>query len=135
MAPKTLSFRYAEGDLDPDAPRSNQLRDVVHGPVGGWEQVGGKGGGRPDFAQAGGTDVAKLDAALKSVADWVAEQLAAVDAMSAQFDAGEQMVTRQLGPAYQYHTNLRSVVAHPTRESLNYALYLLEAGDGERAAT
>ena len=40
------------------------------------EQVGGKGGGRPDFAQAGGTDVSKLDAALKSVADWVAEQLA-----------------------------------------------------------
>jgi alanyl-tRNA synthetase len=40
------------------------------------EQVGGKGGGRPDFAQAGGTDVAKLDAALKSVAGWVAEQLA-----------------------------------------------------------
>ena len=40
------------------------------------EQVGGKGGGRPDFAQAGGTDVSKLDAALKSVAGWVAEQLA-----------------------------------------------------------
>jgi alanyl-tRNA synthetase len=40
------------------------------------EQVGGKGGGRPDFAQAGGTDASKLDAALKSVAGWVAEQLA-----------------------------------------------------------
>jgi alanyl-tRNA synthetase len=40
------------------------------------EQVGGRGGGRPDFAQAGGTDASKLDAALKSVADWVAEQLA-----------------------------------------------------------
>ena len=40
------------------------------------EQVGGRGGGRPDFAQAGGTDVSKLDAALESVADWVAEQLA-----------------------------------------------------------
>jgi alanyl-tRNA synthetase len=39
------------------------------------EQVGGKGGGRPDFAQAGGTDASKLDQALKSVADWVAEQL------------------------------------------------------------
>ena len=39
------------------------------------EQVGGKGGGRPDFAQAGGSDPSGLDAALKSVAGWVAEQL------------------------------------------------------------
>ena len=39
------------------------------------EQVGGKGGGRPDFAQAGGTDPTKLDQALKSVSAWVAEQL------------------------------------------------------------
>jgi len=39
------------------------------------EQVGGKGGGRPDFAQAGGTDASKLDQALKSVSVWVAERL------------------------------------------------------------
>ena len=39
------------------------------------EQVGGKGGGRPDFAQAGGTNAEALDQALKSVAAWVAEQL------------------------------------------------------------
>ena len=39
------------------------------------EQVGGKGGGRPDFAQAGGNDPSKLDSALESVPDWVAEQL------------------------------------------------------------
>ncbi len=39
------------------------------------EQVGGKGGGRPDFAQAGGSDVEALDAALASVPDWIAEQL------------------------------------------------------------
>jgi alanyl-tRNA synthetase len=38
-------------------------------------QVGGKGGGRPDFAQAGGTDVAALDAALQSVSAWVTEHL------------------------------------------------------------
>ncbi|MEJ2603832.1 MAG: alanine--tRNA ligase [Gammaproteobacteria bacterium] len=37
------------------------------------EQVGGRGGGRPDFAQAGGNDPAGLDAALASVKDWVAE--------------------------------------------------------------
>ena len=40
------------------------------------EQVGGKGGGRPDFAQAGGSDIDALDKALDSVASWVAEQLA-----------------------------------------------------------
>jgi alanyl-tRNA synthetase len=39
------------------------------------EQVGGKGGGRPDFAQAGGNDPSRLDAALKSVPGWVAEHL------------------------------------------------------------
>jgi len=38
-------------------------------------QVGGKGGGRPDFAQAGGNEPAKLDSALQSVEAWVAEQL------------------------------------------------------------
>jgi alanyl-tRNA synthetase len=39
-------------------------------------QVGGKGGGRPDFAMAGGTDAAPLAAALASVAQWVGAKLA-----------------------------------------------------------
>jgi alanyl-tRNA synthetase len=39
-------------------------------------QVGGKGGGRPDLAQAGGTDPTHLDAALKSVPDWVRQRTA-----------------------------------------------------------
>jgi alanyl-tRNA synthetase len=39
------------------------------------QQVGGKGGGRPDMAQAGGADPANLDAALKSVPDWVKAKL------------------------------------------------------------
>jgi alanyl-tRNA synthetase len=39
------------------------------------EQVGGKGGGRPDFAQAGGSDPDRLDAALASVSAWVSQQL------------------------------------------------------------
>jgi alanyl-tRNA synthetase len=38
-------------------------------------QVGGKGGGRPDFAQAGGTDVSALAAALASVTPWVRARL------------------------------------------------------------
>ena len=37
------------------------------------QQVGGKGGGRPDFAQAGGSQPENLDGALGSVAEWVAE--------------------------------------------------------------
>ena len=38
-------------------------------------QVGGKGGGRPDMAQAGGTNAAALPAALTSVAAWVAQRV------------------------------------------------------------
>lgn len=38
-------------------------------------QVGGKGGGRPDMAQAGGTDVNALPSALASVDSWIAEHL------------------------------------------------------------
>ena len=40
-------------------------------------QVGGKGGGRPDLAQAGGSEPHNLDAALASVAEWVAGQIGA----------------------------------------------------------
>ena len=39
------------------------------------EQVGGKGGGRPDLAQAGGTDADKLPEMLGSVEDWVSGKL------------------------------------------------------------
>nr|WP_314595201.1 alanine--tRNA ligase [uncultured Neisseria sp.] len=39
------------------------------------EQVGGKGGGRPDLAQAGGTDADKLPEMLGSVESWVKEKL------------------------------------------------------------
>jgi alanyl-tRNA synthetase len=39
------------------------------------QQVGGKGGGRPDMAQAGGTEPAKLPNALQSVKNWVGERV------------------------------------------------------------
>ena len=39
------------------------------------QQVGGKGGGKPDMAMAGGTDPAALPAALASVRAWAAERL------------------------------------------------------------
>ena len=40
------------------------------------EQVGGKGGGRPDLAQAGGADVSQVGAMLNSAEGWVREKLA-----------------------------------------------------------
>jgi alanyl-tRNA synthetase len=39
------------------------------------QQVGGKGGGKPDMAMAGGTDPKGLPGALQSVQNWVAERL------------------------------------------------------------
>jgi len=39
------------------------------------QQVGGKGGGRPDMAQAGGTDPSGLPAALAAVSQWVSERV------------------------------------------------------------
>ena len=40
------------------------------------QRMGGSGGGRPDMAQAGGSQPENLDAALESVAAWVSERLA-----------------------------------------------------------
>ena len=40
-------------------------------------QVGGKGGGRPDMARAGGTEPEKLEQVLKQVPEWVREQIGA----------------------------------------------------------
>jgi len=52
------------GDLT-DRFKAGELVNHVAG------QVGGKGGGRPDFAQAGGSDAANLGTALGSVFEWV----------------------------------------------------------------
>ena len=38
-------------------------------------RLGGKGGGRPDMAQGGGSDLASVDAALAEVYDWVSNEL------------------------------------------------------------
>jgi alanyl-tRNA synthetase len=40
------------------------------------QRVGGKGGGRADFAQAGGNNADELDAALADVPAWVEQRLA-----------------------------------------------------------
>jgi len=50
---------------------------VKAGEVANWVagQVGGKGGGKPDMAMAGGTDPSRLPAALASVQRWVEERV------------------------------------------------------------
>ena len=51
-------------------------------------QVGGKGGGRPDFAQAGGTDASKLDAALAGVVPFVRTKLSLIASVRDGRDRG-----------------------------------------------
>ncbi|NEV63280.1 alanine--tRNA ligase [Thiorhodococcus minor] len=58
---KDLTDRVKAGDL---------IREVA-------QKVGGKGGGRPDMAQAGGSDPAGIPAALELVSGWVAGRLSA----------------------------------------------------------
>ena len=55
---KDLTARVKAGDL---------IRNTA-------QAVGGKGGGRPDMAQGGGTEVAALDDALARAAEWIAQQ-------------------------------------------------------------
>src|SRR5512140_2601074 len=58
---------------------------------------------------------------------------AALRRQDAAFDEREMMVKRNVGPDYNYHSQIRNSVAHPTRDSLVYALDLLEAGGDQRA--
>jgi alanyl-tRNA synthetase len=58
--------------VTPDAVNRIKAGDLVNHVA---QQVGGRGGGRPDMAQAGGTEPAKLPAALQSVAAWVGDRL------------------------------------------------------------
>jgi alanyl-tRNA synthetase len=57
--------------VTPDAISKVKAGDLVNFVA---QQVGGKGGGRPDMAQAGGTDASGLPKALQGVADWVRER-------------------------------------------------------------
>jgi len=60
-------------DLTASAPAGELVNFVA-------SQVGGRGGGRPDMAQAGGNRPEQLDDAMASVDEWVSERLAAADA-------------------------------------------------------
>jgi alanyl-tRNA synthetase len=67
-AGKALLIAGVTADLTPRAKAGELVNFVAL-------QVGGKGGGRPDLAQAGGTQPENLDAALASVESWVRERL------------------------------------------------------------
>ncbi|MRD72584.1 alanine--tRNA ligase [Rhodocyclus tenuis] len=58
--------------VTPDLVKRVRAGDLVNHVA---QQVGGKGGGRPDLAQAGGNDPAKLPVALASVAEWLESRL------------------------------------------------------------
>ncbi|MBN3850911.1 alanine--tRNA ligase [Paraburkholderia sp. Ac-20342] len=58
--------------VTPDASKKVKAGELVNFVA---QQVGGKGGGRPDMAQAGGTEPANLPAALAGVKAWVEAQL------------------------------------------------------------
>ncbi len=58
----------------------------------------------------------------------------ALRAQDRAYDPAERMLARDLGGAYNYHSALRNSKAHPTRDSLAYALNLLEAGGAEQRA-
>ncbi|MGN5517435.1 alanine--tRNA ligase [Halopseudomonas sp. Lyrl_26] len=64
---KVVLVAGVTGDLTGRVKAGDLIRQTA-------QAVGGKGGGRPDMAQGGGTDVAALDAALNSAAEWVAQQ-------------------------------------------------------------
>ncbi|MCA8295140.1 alanine--tRNA ligase [Burkholderia sp. AU30198] len=58
--------------VTPDASKKVKAGELVNFVA---QQVGGKGGGRPDMAQAGGTEPANLPGALAGVKGWVEERL------------------------------------------------------------
>jgi alanyl-tRNA synthetase len=58
---------------------SDYVDRIAAGPLANFvaQQVGGRGGGRPDMAQAGGNDPSKIDQAIRSVPNWIKERLSA----------------------------------------------------------
>lgn len=56
----------------------------------------------------------------------------ALAAQDGSWDPAERMLKKRLSSDYSYHSGLRATSVHPTRESLDYALSLLEAGGDVR---
>ncbi len=81
----------------------------------GCALIGDAGGARQEAAWSHEWDRAVLDAALRN--------------LESRYDPGERMLRVLVGGEYRYHTTVRNREVHPTRDSNEYALLLLEAGD------
>lgn len=89
---------------------------------------------RREFFPACGAAAAAVAAPPPWTPDWDREILnAELAERDHQFDPKEDMLGRRLSSAYSYHSALREQLVHPTRESLDYGLLLLEAGGVQRA--
>jgi hypothetical protein len=55
--------------------------------------------------------------------------------MDKSFDPEAGLISGHVGPEYSYQSNLRSQKVHPTRTTMEYALYLLESKDNRRTET
>ena len=69
---KDVNAEYMKAGVTNDLTARVKAGEIVNHVA---RQVGGKGGGRADLAQAGGTQPANLPAALSSLADWLGPQL------------------------------------------------------------
>lgn len=94
---------------------------------------------RREFAErvAGGTALWCANNAFAREESWTSEWdravlISAVKRADAAYDPQEALLLHWIGPEYHYHTNLRSIRAHITRDSLDYAMNLLETGESER---
>ena len=68
--------------------------------------------------------------------DWDAAVLkGALLHLDKSFDPEAELIAGHVGPEYSYQSNLRSQKVHPTRTSMEYALYLMEAKDPRRMKT
>jgi hypothetical protein len=67
---------------------------------------------------------------------WDAEVLeGALSHLDKNFDPEAGLISGKVGPEYSYQSNLRSQTVHPTRTSMEYALYLFESKNADRMKT
>lgn len=62
------------------------------------------------------------------------ELMRSLGAQHGRYNPVEKMLVTEVGPDYQYHTNLRSTTAHSTRQAVTYAATLLDTLDPELEA-
>lgn len=89
---------------------------------------------RRHFCAAAATAPAFPAPADRWTAEWDRALLeSALAGQDTAWDPAERLLKRRLGNDYSYHSGLRATFVHPTRDSIEYALALLEAGGDARA--